>query len=206
MPCSNRPPIFGLFGRRGFLHWPTELSRVCFPRLNSAPLSCMLAQANMRRIILIGISSLLLTACSNNDNSHTTATTNIAPPPNQVLTVTHKSRTIPTSSPSVDPSADQKQPLLVVYLENGKTFRLGDEVRVEFSILNAKLRGEGGEFRVRYITDDDEMQWLDTAESFSLAGWTPGKHKIRIELIGPDAWPYKNGNANIVTREFTFTN
>jgi hypothetical protein len=160
----------------------------------------------MRRIILIGISSLLLTACSSNDNSHTTATTYVAPPPNQVLTVIHKPVTSPTSSPSVDPSADQKLPLLVVHLENGKTFRVGDEVPVGFSVFNAKLRGEGGEFRVRFITDDDEMQWLDTAESFSLAGWTPGKHKIRIELIGPDGWPYKNGNANIATREFTFTN
>ena len=160
----------------------------------------------MRRIILIGISSLLLAACSNNENSHTTVTTNIAPPANQTLTVIHKAGAVPTSSPSVDPTADQKQPLLIFHLESGKTFRVGDEVPVEFSVLNTKLRGEGGEFRVRYITDDDEMQWLNTAESFRLAGWTPGKHKIRIELIGPNGWPYKNGNANIVTREFTFTN
>ncbi|PYS70627.1 MAG: hypothetical protein DMF69_12875, partial [Acidobacteria bacterium] len=143
-------------------------------------------QANMRRIILIGISSLLLTACSNNDNSHTTATTYVAAPPHQVLTVVHKPGVIPKTSPPVDPSADQKQPLLVFHLDDGKTFRVGEEVPVEFSVMNAKLRGEGGEFRVRYITDDDEMQWLDTAASFSIAGWTPGKHKIRIELIGPD--------------------
>ena len=160
----------------------------------------------MRRIILIGISSLLLSACSNNDNSHTTATANVAPPPHQVLTVIHKQGTAARSAASVDPSADQKRPLLIFHLDDGKTFRLGDVVPVEFSVLNAKLKGEGGEFRVRYITDDDEMLWLDTTESFSLAGWTPGKHKIRIELIGPDGWPYKNGNANIATREFTFTN
>jgi len=29
--------------------------------------------------------------------------------------------------------------------------------KVEFSLLNAKLRGEGGEFRVRYITDEGQF-------------------------------------------------
>jgi hypothetical protein len=46
---------------------------------------------------------------------------------------------------------------------------------------------------------------LDNADSFWLAGWIPGKHTIRIELIGPNGWPYKNGNANIVTKEITIT-
>jgi len=67
--------------------------------------------------------------------------------------------------------------------------------------MNAKLKAEGGEFRVRYIVDDDEMKWLDTAGSFWLAGWTPGKHTLRFELIGPDGWPYKNGDGAIITRE-----
>jgi hypothetical protein len=158
----------------------------------------------MRRIIFIGVTALLTAACSNNDNSHTTATTYIAPPPHQVLSVIHKEGPGERSAATVDPSADQKKPLLIFYLENGKTFRLGDQVPVEFSVSNAKLKSEGGDFRVRYITDDDDMQWLDNAEPFSLRGWTPGKHKIRIELVGPDEWPYKNGNANIATREFTF--
>lgn len=83
---------------------------------------------------------------------------------------------------------------------------MGEEVPIEFSVLNAKLKADGGEFRVRYIIDDDEMQWLDSAQPFWLSGWTIGKHTVRVELIGPDGWPYKNGNANIVTREITFTN
>ena len=148
-----------------------------------------------------------LSACANNDNSHTTATTFVPPPPVQVLTVIRK----PVTPSSVtkeqrDQTADPTKPLLVFYLENGRKFRTGEEVPIEFSVLNAKLKGEGGEFRVRYIADDDEMKWLDTTESFSLAGWTPGKHTVRIELIGPDGWPYKNGNANIVTREITVAN
>jgi hypothetical protein len=50
------------------------------------------------------------------------------------------------------------------------------------------------------------MQWIDASEQVVLAGWTPGKHTIRLELVGPDGWPYKNGDHNIVTREFTVLN
>jgi hypothetical protein len=80
---------------------------------------------------------------------------------------------------------------------------LGEDVPISFVVWNAKLKGDGGEFRIRYIVDDDDMQWRDTAEAFWLSGWLRGKHTIRVELIGPDGWPYKNGNANIVTREIS---
>ena len=150
---------------------------------------------------------MVITGCSNNDNSHTTATTFVSPPPVQVLTVVHKPVTPPgTTNQQPDPTAAPTKPLLIFHLENGKKFRVGEEVPIQFSVMNAKLKGEGGDFRVRYIADDDEMKWLDTAEPFWLSGWTPGKHTVRIELIGPDGWPYKNGNANIVTREIIVTN
>lgn len=147
---------------------------------------------------------VVLSACANNDNSHTTVTTFVSPPPHQVLTVVRQ----PVAPASItkrqpDPTADPTKPFLVFHLENGKTFRVGEVVSIEFSVENAKLKGEGGEFRVRYIIDDDDMKWLDDDEPFALSGWTPGKHTVRIELIGPDGWPYKNGNANIVTREIT---
>ena len=99
----------------------------------------------------------------------------------------------------VDPS----KPLLIFNLPNGKTFREGEEVAIDFSLANAKLKGDGGEFRVRYIIDDEEMQWIDAQEQVVLTGWLPGKHTIRLELVGPDGWPYKNGDYNVVTREIT---
>ena len=144
----------------------------------------------------------MFAACSNN-KSHTTVVTQIPAPPQQVMKVVNKP--VPrTPTPSLaDPTADPRKPLIVFHLENGKSFRVGEEVPVEFTVSNAKLKADGGEFRVRYIVDDDDMQWLDGAHSFWLAGWIPGKHTIRIELIGPDGWPYKNGNANIVTKEIT---
>ena len=98
---------------------------------------------------------------------------------------------------------DPKKPLLVFNLPNGKTFREGEPVAIDFSLANAKLKGDGGEYRVRYIVDDEEMQWIDAHEELVLTGWTPGKHTIRLELVGPDGWPYRNGDYNVVTRELT---
>jgi hypothetical protein len=95
-------------------------------------------------------------------------------------------------------AANATGPSLEFSLENNQTFRIGEDVPIEFFVSHAKLRGDGGDFRVRYIVDDDEMKWVDKAEPFWLSGWTPGKHTIRLELIGPDGWPYRN---NVVTRE-----
>ena len=100
---------------------------------------------------------------------------------------------------------DPKKPLLVFNLPNNKTFREGEPVVLDFSLANVKLKGDGGDYRVRYIVDDEEMQWIDAHEQLVLTGWTLGKHTIRIELIGPDGWPYRNGDYNVVTRELTVT-
>jgi hypothetical protein len=58
---------------------------------------------------------------------------------------------------------------------------------------------------VRYIVDDEEMRWIDRWEEVVLSGWLPGQHTIRLELVGPDGWPYRNGDLNVVTRELTIT-
>lgn len=159
-----------------------------------------------KRWLQAGLISMLIAfaACSrNNDNSHTTATTFVTPPPRQVLRAETRPATQTTATPG-DPKlrADPEKPLLVVNLPDGKTFREGEEVVIDFSLANAKLKGDGGEFRVRYFVDDDDMQWIDRWQQVVLTGWTPGKHSIRIELIGPDGWPYRNGDYNVVTREF----
>ena len=98
---------------------------------------------------------------------------------------------------------DPKKPLLVFNLPNGKTFREGEPVVIDFSLANAKLKGDGGDFRVRYIVDDEEMQWIDRSRAARADRLDAGKHTIRIELVGPDGWPYRNGDYNVVTRELT---
>jgi hypothetical protein len=153
-------------------------------------------------MVLLAIASV---ACvSNNDNAHTTVTTFVSPPPHQVLRVESRaSQQIAAKPDEHNKQVDPKKPLLIFNLPDGKTFHEGEEVVIDFSLTNAKLKGDGGDYRVRYIVDDEDMRWIDQWQDIVLTGWTPGKHTIRLELIGPDGWPYRNGDHNVVTRELT---
>jgi hypothetical protein len=149
-----------------------------------------------KKLLYIMLSAGLLasTACSgNNENSHTTATTIVSPPPHQVLRAEMR--------PGKQSPAKPGEPKALIFnLPNGKTFREGEEVVIDFSLANVKLKGDGGDFRVRYIVDDDEMKWIDQWQQVALTGWVAGKHTIRLELVGPDGWPLRD---NIITREIT---
>ena len=78
-----------------------------------------------------------------------------------------------------------------------------DPIMIDFWLTNAKLRGDGGEYRVRYIIDDDDARYIDKWEPVWLSGWLAGNHTVRLELLGPDQNPVKNGDFNITTREIT---
>jgi hypothetical protein len=194
---------------------PFATLRACICYLNavaSLPFYKLRASQNFSAGACLSFVLLFQLSCSSNDNAHTTVTTVVPPPPRQVLTVVplptpgNESAASTAQANSLSPAeqyvgVDLSKPLLVLNLVNGKTFRVGEVVPIDFSIRNAKLRSEGGDFRVRYIIDDEDAQWVDNQQSFGLTGWVPGKHIIRLELIGPDGWPYRNGNQNIVTRE-----
>lgn len=160
----------------------------------------------MKIYLAIAMMVFVFAGCSGNaDSEHTTATTIVPPPPRQVLRaatrpVNHEPARLDTLAGKFDPT----KPLLYLHTPGNETFRVKDEVAIVFSLTNAKLRGDGGEYRVRYMVDDDDMQWIDRWETVALTGWLPGKHTIRVELIGPDGWPYKNGDYNVITREITF--
>ena len=169
---------------------------------------CML-QAGMNsfknRLLVVALVALASLACTGkNENSHTTATTFVSPPPRQVLqVVVQPSKQIPAKPDDPKKQVDPAKPLMIFNLVD-KTEMHGDTpVAIDFSLANAKLKGDGGEYRVRYIVDDEEMKWIDRWEQLVLTGWTAGKHTIRLELIGPDGWPYRNGDYNIETRELT---
>jgi hypothetical protein len=154
------------------------------------------------------ILGMFVAACSSNNNAHTTATTVVTPPRRQVITVVEVQPTLVTTKTEarevvsgVRLGVDPTKPLLTFKLPDGKTFKSGEVVVLDFSLLNAKLKGDGGEYRVRYFVDDDDPLWIDNSKPIGLAGWLPGTHTIRMELIGPDGWPYRNGDQNIVTRE-----
>lgn len=154
----------------------------------------------MKRLCIISIIAGVSLACSgDNDNAHTTATTFVSPPPRQVLQESRRQRVPPPES--VHPMrAYIDKPFLFFNLPNGKTFREGEEVVINFSLVNAKLREDGGDFRIRYMVDDDDIKWIDRQEDVVLTGWLPGKHTIRLELVGADGWPLRD---NILTREIT---
>jgi len=160
----------------------------------------------IRNALLISVVFALAGCSTGNDNRNTTATKVVPPPPRQVLRVeTRPSAKIAAKADDPTLKVDVTKPLLILNLPDGKAFREGEEVAIDFSLANAKLKGDGGEYRVRYIVDDEEMQWIDRWEQVVLSGWLPGNHTIRLELVGPDGWPYRNGDQNVVTRSLTIT-
>ncbi len=78
-----------------------------------------------------------------------------------------------------------------------------DPIMIDFWLTNAKLKGDGGEYRVRYIIDDDDPRYIDKWEPIWLSGWLSGKHTVRLELLGKDEMPIENGGYNTTTREIT---
>jgi hypothetical protein len=78
-----------------------------------------------------------------------------------------------------------------------------DPIMIDFWLTNAKLKGDGGEHRVRYIVDDDEPRYIDKWEPVWLSGWLSGKHSVRIELLDKDSKPVENGGYNTTTRTIT---
>ena len=164
----------------------------------------------MRRYFAIVMALALFAGCSGgNDNKHTTATTVVPPPPRQVLRA--EFREVPPVTFTGDEillrglGFDRNKPILFFNMQNGETYREGQPVAIQFLLVNAQLKDDGGEYRVRYIVDDDDMQWIDRFGEVQLWGWLPGKHTIRLELIGPDGWPYPNGGLNVQMREITIT-
>lgn len=163
----------------------------------------------MRRYFAIVMALAVFAGCSgSNDNTHTTTTTVVPPPPRQVLSRVEvlQGAPIPVKLQELPGKFDPTKPLLYLHTPGTQqTLLEGDPVSIIFSLANVKLLGDGGEYRVRYIVDDDDRQWIDRWEHVVLTGWLPGKHTIRVELIGPDGWPYRNGDYNVVTREITIT-
>jgi hypothetical protein len=117
-------------------------------------------------------------------------------------TMANNNSSTATQSIEVDP----KKPLLTYSRPKGEYKGADAEaIMIDFWLSNAKLKGDGGEYRVRYIVDDDEPRYIDKWEPVWLAGWINGKHKVRLELLGADQFPVKNGSFNVTTREITVT-
>ncbi|HET9524643.1 MAG TPA: hypothetical protein VFO99_00655 [Pyrinomonadaceae bacterium] len=160
----------------------------------------------MKISLAIVMTIFVFAGCSRNtDGEHTTATTVVPPPPRQVLRAEFRDAPPPPVNRDVLQAKkyDREKPIMLFDMKDGATYREREPVVIEFALVNAQLKGDGGEYRVRYMVDDDDMQWIDRMGQVWLWGWLPGKHTVRLELIGQDGWPYRNGDLNVETREIT---
>lgn len=80
-----------------------------------------------------------------------------------------------------------------------------DAIMIDFWLSNAKLQGDGGEYRVRYSIDGGEARFIDKWEPIWVTGWAAGKHMVKLELVDKSGNPVANGDYNSTTREFTVT-
>ncbi|HYP53667.1 MAG TPA: hypothetical protein VEQ42_09005, partial [Pyrinomonadaceae bacterium] len=106
------------------------------------------------------------------------------------------------SKPSQAGAVDRAKPLLTYSRPKGD-YKGADAaaIMIDFWLSNAKLEGDGGEYRVRYSVDGGTPQLLTKWEPVWLKGWTAGKHKVRLELVDRDGNAVDNGGYNTTERE-----
>ena len=154
-------------------------------------------------LVIVCLVTFLPGCSSNQDNANTTATTSVTPPPVQRLQIVSTPQRIIDEKQKRGEQEEAKPQLHIISPTDGAVFD-AEPIMIDVWLSNARLRGDGGEYRVRYIVDDDEPRYIDKWETLWLSGWLPGKHTVRLELLGPDNWPVKNGNnLNVTTREIT---
>jgi hypothetical protein len=104
-------------------------------------------------------------------------------------------------------NVDPKKPLLTYSRPKGEyKGEDADPVMIDFWLTNAKLKGDGGDYQVRYSVDGGAPKMLDKWEPTWLSGWISGKHRVMLELIDAKTGnPVDNGGYNSTTREITIT-
>ncbi|HVF46035.1 MAG TPA: hypothetical protein VNA17_00565 [Pyrinomonadaceae bacterium] len=101
-------------------------------------------------------------------------------------------------------AVDVKKPLLTYSRPKGEYKDAdADAIMIDFWLWNAKLTGDGGEYRVRYSVDGGEARYIDKWAPIWLTGWTAGKHTVKVELVDSSGNVVDNGGYNSTTREIT---
>ena len=110
------------------------------------------------------------------------------------------------SKPNAAGEVDRTKPLLTYSRPKGEYKGAdADPIMIDFWLTNAKLEGEGGEYRVRYSVDGGPAFHLSKWEPVWLKGWAAGKHKIKLELVDRNDDVVQNGGYNSTEREITVT-
>jgi hypothetical protein len=105
-----------------------------------------------------------------------------------------------TTAGAVDP----KRPLLTYSRPKGDY--KGEEaqaIMIDFWLANARLTGDGGEYRVRYSVDGGEPKFIDRWQPIWISGWADGNRSLKLELVDRDGNVVENGGYNSTTREIT---
>jgi hypothetical protein len=106
------------------------------------------------------------------------------------------------SKPTQGGTVERSKPLLTYSRPKGDYKGADAEaIMIDFWLSNAKLEGDGGEYRVRYSVDGGAPQTLTKWEPVWLKGWTAGKHKVKLELIDRAGNVVENGGYNSTERE-----
>ncbi|MDQ4122723.1 MAG: hypothetical protein M3209_14895 [Acidobacteriota bacterium] len=99
-------------------------------------------------------------------------------------------------------AVDKARPLLTYSRPKGDYKGVeADPIMIDFWLSNAKLIGDGGEYRVRYSIDAGEPKFIDKWQPIWLAGWNTGAHKVKLELVDRNGNLVDNGGYNSTTRE-----
>lgn len=101
-------------------------------------------------------------------------------------------------------AVDAAKPLLTYSRPKGEYKGADAEnIMIDFWLLNAKLQGDGGEYRVKYAVDGGETKYLDKWSPIWLTGWANGAHSVKLELVDKAGTVVENGGYNSTTREIT---
>ena len=101
-------------------------------------------------------------------------------------------------------AVDISKPLLTYSRPKGEyKGEEADAIMIDFWLANAKLVGDGGEYRVRYTIDGAEPGFIDKWQPVWIRGWSEEKHRIKLELVDRNGNLVENGGYNSTVREFT---
>ena len=143
-----------------------------------------------------------------NSNSNQPVTTNDGQQMSNVNSNSVPNREGKTYSRGVsqEVTVDAGKPLLTYSRPKGEYKGAeSDPVMIDFWLASAKLKGDGGTYRVRYSVDNGEAKYIDKWAPVWLSGWTAGKHTIKLELIDEAGTLVDNGGYNSTTREIMIT-
>jgi hypothetical protein len=101
-------------------------------------------------------------------------------------------------------AVDASKPLLTYSRPKGEYKGAdADAIMIDFWLSNARLVGDGGEYRVRYSINNGEAKYIEKWQPIWVSGWTAGKHSVKVELVDKAGNVVDNGGYNSTTREIT---